>query len=81
MTWEKFYWIFICIEVIAEESYNEIYEASNYGGQKYVLSESSEFLDEFNDRASSFKVTNLYCIFCMNLSRFPVFHTIITMAI
>ena len=42
--------------VVAQESYLEIYEHPNYGGQKYVLHESTDFLGEFNDKASSFKV-------------------------
>lgn len=67
MSLEKFYWIIICVaEVIAEESYIEIYEASYFSGQKYVLFESKEFLDEFNDKASSFKVRNGFRIFVLS---------------
>ena len=68
MSWEKFYWIIICVaEVIAEESYIEIYEASYFSGEKYVLFESNEFLDEFNDKASSFKVRSRVRIFVLSL--------------
>ena len=43
---------------MAEESYIELYDGANYGGDKYVLHESDDALWEFNDKASSFKVSD-----------------------
>ena len=63
------------LKLLAEESYIEIYEASYFAGQKYVLFESNEFLTEFNDRASSFKVRTRFRIFVLSFIKvlsFPI---------
>ena len=53
----SFCWILaFVIQVMAEESYLELYDEVNYGGEKYVVRETDNDLNPFSDKASSFKV-------------------------
>ena len=53
----------VIIPIMAKESYIELYDGMNYGGDKYVLNETTDnlgvtFNAVFNDKTSSFKVSN-----------------------
>ena len=59
MVFRAFCWFLtFTVPAIAEESYIELYDGANFGGDKYVLNEGDEELLEFNDKASSFKVSS-----------------------
>ena len=58
MVIKSFYVLNFVVLVIAEQSYIELYDEPNFGGDKYVLHGSDDYLSAFNDRASSFKVRN-----------------------
>ena len=54
--------------LVAQESFIELYEHQNYGGEKVVLYETNGYLEQFNDKVSSFKVRKssefifMYCV-------------------
>ena len=59
MALKKLCWILNFVLVMAEQSYIELYDETNFEGNRYVLYESADNLaGAFNDRGSSFKVRN-----------------------
>ena len=61
MALKAFCWFLnFIVPIMAEESYIELYDGVNFGGDKYILNESTDDLaGVFNDKASSFRVSNL----------------------
>ena len=64
MALKEFCWFLnVIVLIMAKESYIELYDGVNYSGDKYVLNETTDdlgvtFNGVFNDKTSSFKVSN-----------------------